>query len=531
MERTYSDALTALNTLQSNFSIINAIRQSGRGMNKQAIPEMIEWCRKIGYEPSDFNKLKPIHIAGTKGKGSTSAFISSILGQYLPSSSQSSPLQHKVGLYTSPHLRFVRERIQINGRPLTEETFAKYFFQIWDRLEEAARKAGQPADKTAKPVYFRFLTLMALHTYMSEGVDTAILECGIGGEYDSTNIIEQPTVTGITSLGIDHTFLLGSTIEEIAWHKAGIMKSGAIAFTAPQPEGAMAVLQKRAEDKGLELHRVERHPELEIVKLGLAADFQKTNASLAIQIAAAYLQTLGHTDITTDPLPAEFIRGLEQVKWGGRCETRRENNITWHLDGGHTLESIEVASKWFASEVQASPNPSSSFSDIKASLRRLTPRAPRILLFNQQTRDAPALARSLYSILSASLSTPQPFTHAIFCSNITFASGGYKPDLMSMNSGPGDAEELSVQKGLASAWTGFEAEAAQAKLAGGDRECDVLVERTVEEAVGRVREIVGLAEEEGGIGEGEVVRVLVTGSVHLVGAVLEVLETGGNSQV
>ena len=102
---------------------------------------------------------------------------------------------------------------------------------------------------------------------------------------------------------------------------------------------------------------------------------------------------------------------------------------------------------------------------------------------------------------------------------------------MSMNSGPGDAEELSVQKGLASAWTGFEAEAAQAKLAGGDRECDVLVERTVEEAVGRVREIVGLAEEEGGIGEGEVVRVLVTGSVHLVGAVLEVLETGGNSQV
>src|SRR5436189_2410383 len=112
---------------------------------------------------------------------------------------------NKIGLYTSPHLRFVRERIQINNTPLSEAQFARYFFETWDRLESSAKAIGMsPTDPGAKPVYFRFLTLVALHTYMSEGVDAAIIECGIGGEYDSTNILVKPVTTGITSLGIDH---------------------------------------------------------------------------------------------------------------------------------------------------------------------------------------------------------------------------------------------------------------------------------------------------------------------------------------
>ena len=194
------------------------------------------------HQPAQFDRLNTIHVAGTKGKGSSSAFISSILSQYRDSGIQ------KVGLYTSPHLRFVRERIKINDEPLSEEAFAKYFFEVWNRLEAAAKDRGHP-DPSAldtKPAYFRFLTLVAMHCYMSEGVDAAVVECGIGGEFDAKNILVQPTATAVTSLGIDHVVLLGDTISSIAWHKAGVFKPGVPAISAPQPEEAMAVLKQRA---------------------------------------------------------------------------------------------------------------------------------------------------------------------------------------------------------------------------------------------------------------------------------------------
>ncbi len=437
-------------------------------------------------QPSDFNRLKIIHIAGTKGKGSTSAFISSILAQYLPSPSQPRPLLHKIGLYTSPHLRFVRERIQINNEPLSEELFAKYFFEIWDRLEDAAKARGLPADVTAKPVYFRFLTLMAFHTYLSEEVDTAVIECGVGGEYDTTNILTAPTVTGITSLGIDHVAMLGDTIEEIAWHKAGIMKSGATAFTSPQPTEALQVLKTRAIEKSVLLKVVDKNPALSTVKLGLAADFQVSNASLAIAVASAHLQALGHPIAS---LPPDFCRGLQNVRWPGRCEIRREANISWHIDGGHTLESIKAAGAWFASQIHQDSSPAS----------------PRILIFNQQTRDADALARALHRTLATALHVESPFTHAVFCPNVTFRDVGYSPDLVSVNTNAHEVKQLDVQKRLAETWRAV------------DVETEVAVVGTIEEAMERVR---GIANREGETK----VKVLVTGSLHLVGGFLDVLE-------
>ena len=402
---------------------------------------------------------------------------------------------HKIGLYTSPHLRFVRERIQINNQPLSEEVFAKYFFETWDRLEEAAKAKGEPPDNTAKPVYFRFLTLMAYHTYMSEGVDTAVIECGIGGEYDSTNILVKPTVTGITSLGIDHTAMLGNTIEEIAWHKGGIMKASAPCFTAPQPPAAIEVLQKRADEVPTKLNVIDRDPALQSVKLGLAADFQKTNASLAVAIADAHLMALGrHDPKHHKELPPEFIRGLEEVRWPGRCDIRCEKNIAWHIDGGHTLESIEVAGSWFASQIPTSQSG----------------KRTRILLFNQQTRDANTLAKTLHRTLASALRNEQPFTHAVFCTNITFREEGYRPDLMSMNTSSTAVEKLDVQKGLAETWRGV------------DPETIVEVKGSIEEAVEWCRDVAGV---ERGDVEGDVM-VLVTGSVHLVGGFLEVLESG-----
>ncbi|KAK4693352.1 folylpolyglutamate synthase, partial [Lecanoromycetidae sp. Uapishka_2] len=489
------EAVQALNTLQSNFATIDAIRKSGRSMNKNSIPEMIEWCRRIGYEPSDFSDLNAIHIAGTKGKGSTSAFISSILNQYLPSSNHPTSVLNKVGLYTSPHLRFVRERIQINNEPLSEEAFAKYFFEVWDHLEDAARQRGEPTDPAAKPLYFRFLTLMAFHAYKREGVDTAIIECGIGGEYDTTNVLVEPTVTGITSLGIDHTHLLGSTIEDIAWHKGGIMKKGVPCYTAPQNRSAIEVLRKRALEKCTSIEIVDRHPELVKVKLGLAADFQNTNARLAIAIARHHLTKLGQPlPSFANSLPSEFIRGLEEVRWPGRCETRHEEGISWYIDGGHTLESIEVAGSWFASQIHSTPA-----QGVKST---------RILLFNQQTRDANALAKALHRTLAAALNEQRPFTHAIFCTNVTFKEAGYRPDLMSMNTNATAIGDLEVQLGLAETWRNV------------DDQTNIEVKGSIEEAVDCCRDIASAEED---------VMVLATGSLHLVGGLLEVLETKRSS--
>ncbi|KAK8213963.1 Mur ligase [Phyllosticta capitalensis] len=501
MTRDYNAAVTALNTLQSNFSIVDAIRKSGRSMNAQAIPEMIEWFRKAGYEPSDFNSLKPIHIAGTKGKGSTSAFVSFILAEY-----QKTGRPSKIGLYTSPHLKSVRERIQINNEPLSEEKFATYFFEIWDRLEEAARKEGQdPSAPGTKPVYFRFLTIMALHAYLREGVDTAIIECGVGGEYDSTNILQAPTVAAVTSLGIDHVAMLGGTLPEIAWHKAGIFKPGSVALSAPQPEEAVTVLRQRAADKGLELHVCSSsHPDLDTIRLGLSGHFQKTNAKVAVAAAAAHLRALGDDSVPhparihEQPLPEPFRRGLERVRWPGRCEIRREPGIAWHLDGAHTLDSIEVAARWFAEEISAaSPTTTTTTSD----------KTPRILIFNQQTRDASALARALHSALRVGLNSdsPTPFTHVVFSTNLTFRDTGYKPDLVSINTNADDVEKLAVQNGLAQTWKDM------------DPQADVQVVRSIEEAVNFAR---GVAEQR----DGEEVKVFITGSLHLVGGALEVLD-------
>jgi folylpolyglutamate synthase len=384
---------------------------------------------------------------------------------------------------------------------------------VWDKLEAAAKADNTPQDVPTKPVYFRYLTLMALHAYLEEGVDSAVIECGIGGEFDSTNILTKPTVTAVTSLGIDHTAMLGSTLPEIAWHKAGIFKKGSVAFTAPQKEEALVVLQERAAERGVDLHTVAVHPSLASnkIKLGLSAEFQKINASVAIAAAAAHLRALGHTSVP-DPtvtahieLPSQFVRGLEEVRWAGRCEIRREKNIAWHIDGGHTLDSIEVTGRWFAQQMASATATAPSQAKI-----------PRILIFNQQTRDANALARALYATLQSGITSgsSSPFTHVIFTTNQTF-SEGYKPDLVSINTNQQDVDTLAVQKALAQTWSEI------------DSSAQVHVLRTIEEAVGTARSVAhAWAEDAGPDAE---VMALVTGSLHLVGGALEVLETGKSS--
>jgi folylpolyglutamate synthase len=278
-----------------------------------------------------------------------------------------------------------------------------------------------------------------------------------------------------------------------------------------QKEEAIKVLRERAAEKGEDLHVIDLHPALAngSIKLGLSADFQKINASVAIAAAAAHLRALGHTSIP-DPtksahieLPPQFIMGLEQVRWSGRCETRREKNVTWHIDGAHTLESIEVTGRWFAEQTACATTATASQSKV-----------PRVLIFNQQTRDAGALAKALYTALQSSITSgvTSPFTHVIFTTNQTF-NEGYRPDLVSINTDKHEVDALAVQKALANTWSEI------------DSSAEVRVLRTIEEAVSAAR---GVAREWANGTDAEVM-ILVTGSLHLVGGALEVLESGNTN--
>jgi folylpolyglutamate synthase len=193
---------------------------------------------------------------------------------------------------------------------------------------------------------------MSYHVFLQEGVNAAIYEVGVGGEYDSTNIVDQPTVTGISTLGIDHTFALGETVDKIAWHKAGIQKKGVPSFTVNQLPAALSVVSNRAIEKEAKSFKVVGvDPRLQGVRIRPDAPFQKSNASLAIALSETVLSKL-HPDFRSNPksLPLEFVNGLEQVVWRGRCETKVQGNITWYLDGAHTADSILVASTWFGTE-------------------------------------------------------------------------------------------------------------------------------------------------------------------------------------
>lgn len=224
--------------------------------------------------------------------------------------------------------------------------FAKYFFTVWDRLE-ATKPSVIDMQNPDKPPYFRYLTLMSFHVFLQEQVDVAILEVGVGGEYDSTNVVQTPVVCGITSLGLDHIALLGNTIEKIAWHKAGIIKMNVPVISSPQKDGAMAVIKSRAEEKNAELTIVSENDieKYRNIKLGLEGDHQYSNATVAAKVCQIWIDArkkagdVFHYD-------AEFIKnGLESAKWPGRCQHFNSSiypHVDWCLDGAHTIESLDV---------------------------------------------------------------------------------------------------------------------------------------------------------------------------------------------
>ncbi|VDK47144.1 unnamed protein product, partial [Cylicostephanus goldi] len=319
--------------MQSNAENIQKIREKR---------ESLSFNRGCLFQLDALDRLNVIHVSGTKGKGSTCAFVESILRN----------LGFRTGLYTSPHLVHARERIRINGKPISETLFAKHFFTVYNKLR-------QKADEGDMPPYFKFLTLLSFHVFIEECVDVAIVEVGIGGEYDATNVVQHPVVCGITTLDIDHTSILGTTLTEIAWHKAGILKRGCPAIVTPLCEQPLKVVTDRALERGVSslffIAPSYQNYTFEggAVSAGIAGDHQKVNVSLALQLARAWLK---QTQREGNPyfVPKSMAEAIESCHWPGRSQIVVKDRIKYYLDGAHTPKSMEVCSKWFGDAVNNS---------------------------------------------------------------------------------------------------------------------------------------------------------------------------------
>ena len=464
MDKDYIKAVSILNSMQTFIRL----PESGYQQSQEIGHLMGHWWKRLGYSVEDLNRLNAVHIAGTKGKGSTCAITESVLRQ----------CGLKTGLFTSPHLREVRERFRINGMALPHSKFVTYFSSVYNRLKLAT-------DNEPQPGYFHFLTLMAFDVFLNENVDVAVIEVGIGGEYDATNLLPRPVCCGVSALGLDHTSILGDTVDKIAWHKAGIFKKGVPAFTQPQKPEALQVLQQRANEIGCELKVVEPlgfDENDENFHLNLSGDVQKANAGLALSLVEAWLRNAKCPSLNFkgDFCPTyAFNRGLAHCQWPGRFQLLDRAPFRYWIDGAHTKESIDLCVKWFFDQ-QKLNNPDS---------------LPRVLLFS--TTGQRGFEKFLDQIYKQSLE--MPFSMAIFSTTVPFLPA---PPDMAYNEN-NHKEQFEKCKQMAEIYNKFGV--------------DSIATSTVSDGIAAIQQKFN-----GGA------HVLVTGSLHLVGAVLSTLNESVN---
>ena len=303
MKRTYADVLDTVQAMVG--------KKPNRSTNNIMMTTRL--AERLGLTPV-LENMKFIHVTGTKGKGSTCTFASHLLeGVY----------GKRVGLFTSPHLVDVRERIQINNKLLPRERFTEYFFTIHDAMARIASEASSDLDResASRSNFFRFMFLLSLHTFREEKVDVAIMEVGIGGRIDSTNIIPRPAACGIAAIGMDHMELLGNTVEEIAVEKCGIMKKGVPCMVSLQKlhPGVMATIE--AESRRHEAPLVVVDPKIlpnfrRWPALAMGGDHIKDNSYLALALARAAMDlpiTLPIHPLEAQVLSRVVVEGRSQV--------------------------------------------------------------------------------------------------------------------------------------------------------------------------------------------------------------------------
>ncbi|KAL7583384.1 hypothetical protein Lser_V15G44164 [Lactuca serriola] len=404
----YDEAMDALSSLITQKSRADTSNSGHR------FELLFDYVKILDLEES-ISKMKIIHVAGTKGKGSTCTFTEAILRN----------CGFRTGLFTSPHLIDVRERFRLDGVDISEEKFLAYFWWCWDRLKE---KCNDDMD-IPMPNLFRFLALLGFKIFAAEQVDVAIMEVGLGGKFDATNVVQNPIVCGISSLGYDHTEILGDTLALIAGEKAGIFKKGVPAFTVPQPDEAMEVLIEKASqlDVPLEVANPLDAKLLNGLDLGLVGDHQYLNAGLAIKLCSTWLQRTGHLEFDsidqTSSLPEQFIKGLTTAALQGRAQIMRDpsldienpGSIVFYLDGAHSPESMEACGNWFSLAIKE-PN---LLKNNNAEIVPINPseNSAQILLFNCMSVRDPHLL--LPRLLKTCVGHGINFNKALFVPNMS----------------------------------------------------------------------------------------------------------------
>jgi len=298
---------------------------------------MKKLLRKLG-DPQ--KNIRSVHIAGTKGKGSTATMLAQMLKH----------CGYRVGLYTSPHICELRERITINGQMVSQAELARLICRVEPHVESMAGD---------KPTFFEIFTAMAFCYYADQGVDIAVVECGLGGRLDSTNVL-KPDVIGLTSISLDHMHQLGNTLGEIAAEKAGILKANIPAISVPQEPDARRVLKRAAKDVNSRLmfagediefsYRVESsrrdgchtrvclttpQSRFEHLTVPVLGEHQALNCGLALALLDQL--KLGGMDIDDQTA----IEGLRAVYLPGRMEMVSEDPRVL-LDGAHNAASVQA---------------------------------------------------------------------------------------------------------------------------------------------------------------------------------------------
>lgn len=290
-------------------------------------------CAALGNPERE---LAAIHVAGTNGKGSVTAICEAALRT----------MGLRVGRYTSPHLVRVNERFVLDGREATDEELAGAL----DEVEAACARAG------AEPTFFEALTACAFVLFRRAGIRLAVLEVGMGGRWDATNVIEAPLVSVVTHVALDHCAVLGETLEAIAGEKAGIVKPGRPVVVGAMDARARAVIARRAAEVGAPLHDAAEEIRVEVSRrtihgqtlrcaspardypaalTRLAGSFQAENAATAL----CALERLGEAGLEVPP--KAFAEGLRTVSWPGRCQLIAEDPPTF-LDGGHNPDALRA---------------------------------------------------------------------------------------------------------------------------------------------------------------------------------------------
>ncbi|HEL2221277.1 bifunctional folylpolyglutamate synthase/dihydrofolate synthase [Streptococcus suis] len=289
--------------------------------------EKIEYALELLGNPQF--AVPVIHVAGTNGKGSTIAFMRQLF--------QTHGL--RVGSFVSPHMVSVHDRICIDSQPISDHDFQHYLQKVYDLEQEVATRY-EPFR------YFEVMVLIMFLYFQDQQLDVALVEVGIGGLLDTTNVV-APALSVITSIGMDHQDLLGSTLREIAEQKAGIIKENVPVVLGPLSPETTVICRHIAQDKQASVHQFGQEftykagqfsnadLELSELVLGLAGQHQEENAAVALQTFLLYM-----TNIQKDIQPQLIQQALSQTSWPGRLElVVQEPKI--YLDGAHNVPAIE----------------------------------------------------------------------------------------------------------------------------------------------------------------------------------------------